>query len=313
MRFKLTPTEKAFNKSFFTDSGVLDSTMNHIQGKMQAEASIEDSDELDEAFFKNAMLNVLRRKTNKINSSFTVTSNKTYSKFDSELAKLCNVTLRIQPDFIIKHTNGLPLSVIELKSIFGAGTTKSLVLRDIARLAMYHKLFPKCKCVFVIAGKKTEMISFFNTAKFKFKNNLTGKVRPPYSWISLETDDLELTKKDYVKAMKSLGINEIQIKLSRTQYGQKYHSMSYVVRVPDYGYRASSNFTRTSWDKVVSGDFVYIGNEPSNSIAKYNVVDKLELKLQRVMFQTNDVDDQVWSEFELDDLVWVYTPKGKKY
>ena len=312
MTTKLTKAETKFKNYFFTDNGILDSTMNHIQGKMQAEASIEECDELEESFFKNAMVNILRRKVRNINSSYTVTSNKTYPKFCYELAKFSESKLRIQPDFIIKDRYGMPLSVIELKSIFGTGTTKAMVLKDIARLVLYKKLFPKCQCIFVIAGKKDEMNSFFKESNFKFENNVTKRVRIPYSWNSFQVDDLRLKEENLVKAFKNLNIREVQLKLSRTQYGQKYHSMSYIVRDCILGYRPASDFIRTTWDNIIIGDFVTIGIKPVKNIGQCKIVDNIDIDLQQVMFQTNEVDNQIWTEIKLDEIVWKYSPQGNK-
>lgn len=301
-----------FNSYFYQDNGILDSTMNHIQGKMQAEASLEESEELEESFFQLAMRNILTRKAKNISEFHSVSVNKTYSKFSTELNKFCQSTLRIQPDFIIKDKNGSPLSVIELKSIFGSGTTKAHVLKDVARLALYKKLFPNCQCVLVIAGEKSEMVSFFKKSFFKFDNNVVKRVTVPYSWKNLNLVDLGLSDKDYIKAFKALDIREVQVKLSRTQYGQKYHSMSYVVRNVIPGYRPASDFIKTSWNGIESGDIVSIGFYPDNNIGNCLQVDKIDIALEQVMFLTNDVDDQDWTEIYLDDIVWKYSPEGNR-
>lgn len=313
MKIKLTETEKAFKNNFFKDNGILDSTMNHIQGKMQAEASIEECDELDESFFQNAMTNVLRRKAKGINKSFTVTSNKIYDRFNEELQKSSSVKLRIQPDFIIKDQNRLPLSVFELKSIFGSGTTKKLVLKDFVKLVLHKRLFPKSQCIFVIAGKKDEMKSFFEKSNFPFVDNVQTRISTPYSWKSIRIEEFLVNNENYLTALRDLNIKEILVRLSRTQYGERYHSMSYDIRVGIPGYRKESDFSEISWNYVNSGDFICTGLKPVRTIGQCMIVDNIDLKLQQVMYQTNDVDDQYWQEIDLGEIVWRYEPQGSRY
>lgn len=300
---------KNFRSNFFTSSGILDSVMNHVQGKMQAEASLENKSELDEGFFKNAIENVLRRKIELIDRAFDVTCNKNFAGLAVQLKKYSNATLRMQADFIVKATDSCPLAVIELKSIFGIGTTKDDVLKDIVRLAIFIKLFPESICIFIIAGKRDEMKRFFDNSEFSFDDNIRQKIKAPYSWHSLSVDNLNL-RNEYKIVLQDLDIREILVRLSRTQRSSKYHSMSYRIKIADPGYRPMSDFSQSTWDDINSGDIVSVGISPADNIGDCMLVDKIDLNIRQVMYQTNDVDDQTWTEIDLDDIVWKYFPRA---
>lgn len=301
--------QSKFLKNFHKDRGIHNKTMSHVHGYMQSESSLHDETELDESFFANAMKRVLRLWTQKISSGATVTHNKIFKEFNSDLIKYSKETIRIQPDFQIKTSNGDLLAIYELKSIFGNGTKKKDVLKDIARLAIFKKLYPKCKCMFVLPGLKREMISFFDECNFKFQDNLKRRLKSPYPWKDIHVDDLLIEEKSYLTVLNDLKIDFIQIRLSRTEPGKDYRTLSWEIHLPPQGYRPKSDFLKCKWEEVVSGDIISIGGLAPSKIQDCLQVDQVDILSSQAMFMTNDMDNMEWSEISPDDILWKYVPK----
>lgn len=301
-----------FKENFNKDYGILDSTINHMHGVMQAEASLEDDDALNEYFFQVPLKRALKRKTHQVLPNAIVIDNKAFSLFSNSLSKYSKRELNPQFDVHIKTQGNTLLAAFELKSVFGSGTTKQAVYNDIARLAITKALFPDTSCAFVIVGKKRELIDFYKKSDFLFSENLSSKKKISRKWVSIEPEDLSPLDENLREVIKDLKISNIEIKLSRTQSTSRYHCMSYLIKVLKMGERHKQDFSSITWDEVNEGDIIFEGGiEPQKNIGLYRLVDQIDLKSCRVMYQTNDVDDQDWTEFYRDAQVWRFEPKGR--
>lgn len=296
-----------YKNNFFKDEGVHNKSVGHIQGYMQAEADLHDPDELDESFFAHALVKVVRTWSRKISNGITVVHNKEYNNFNSALRAYCSKSVRIRPDVQVKNVNGDLLAVYELKSYFGNGTKKKDLMKDIARLAILKKLFPAINCLFIFPGKRKELQSFFERSNFKFDNNITTKIKPPYKWVDIHVSELKLNVgTSYQRVLEDLEIEYIKVRLSRTEKGGAYCTLSWLIDLQTKGYKPFEDYEQCSWDEINEEDFIYIGPTPPDQLQKCDKVERIDHKNSKVLFTGNGSEESKWTKLSKYDTIWKY-------
>jgi hypothetical protein len=299
-----------FHENFFKDDGVHSRSIGYVQGSIMVEAELLDTDELDESFFAHKIKTVVRERSKKIANSITVSHNKVYSNFNLCLSKYSSKNLRIQPDVQVKTSDGELLAVYEIKSIFGNGTNMADVMKDFARLAIFKKLFPKAKCLFVFPGLKSEMRLFLERNSFPFDNNITSNLKSPYKWKEFHIKQLRTILEDqYYDVITDLGIEYIKTRLSRTERTSRYCTLSWIVELQPIGYRPYSDYKLCTWDEISEEDFIYLGSTPPDILQKCIKVERIDIENSKVFCVSNDVEESDWIEFNLFDTVWKYDSK----
>lgn len=294
-----------YHENFFKDEGVHNKSVGHIQGYMQAEADLHDPDELDESFFAYALEKVVRTWSRKISNAISVLHNKEYKNFNSTLKDYSSLSISIRPDIQVKNVNGDLLAVYELKSYFGNGTKKKDLMRDIARLAIFKKLFPDINCLFIFPGKRKDLQSFFEKSHFKFENNITRKIKPPYKWVDIHISELKLNvDTSYQRVLDELEVEYVKIRLSRTEKGGTYCTLSWVIDLQPQGYRPFEDYKQCSWDEIIEEDFIYTGPTPPDQLQKCDKVESIDYKNSKVLFTGNGPEESEWVEFSKYDIVW---------
>ena len=280
---------KLFAEHIFQDRDIHDSTIRFIQSEMQSIDTLEGYPKLKESFFSDKMRQILSNKIGKLDNSYQVIDDQVYSKLNETLSEKSENSLVMQLDFQILTNDNDLLAAYELKSIFGSNkTTKELFLKDIARLAIVKKLFPKSKCIFVFSGKTKQLLEFFDDSEFPFDDNVNHRTKVPYVWQDIDVDIFSFLNTEYLGVLKDLKIDTVQVKLSRTQYHHDYHTMSYRVRVAPVGYFPTIELEKCNWEDVEEGDFIFYGNTLSPNFLDCKKVDGLSLESNQVMFQTQE-------------------------